>query len=93
MVRRFDNSLFLPSELKKEYQQRLDEACRNDSGDGMTISKVFSEICHEVGMVRVASVSGIDRTAFYRLFNGKTELKLGVTIQVLRSFGCSLRLR
>ncbi len=91
--RRFDNALFLPSELKKEYQKRIDVACRKDTGDGMTIAKVVSELCHEVGMSRVANVSGIERPVFYRLFNGKNELKVGPTILVLRAFGCSLRLR
>lgn len=93
IMRRFDNALFLPSELKKEYQHRLDEACRTDTGDGMTISKVVSELCHEVGMSRVAHVTGIERPVFYRLFNGRNELKVGPTIQVLRAFGCYLRIR
>ncbi len=93
IARRFDNALFLPAELKKEYQHRLDEACRNDSGDGMTIAKVFCELCHEVGMGRVANVSGIERSVFYRLFNGKNELRVGPVMRVLRSFGCTLRLR
>ena len=93
VMRRFDNALILPSELKKEYQHRLDEACRKDTGDGMTVSKVLSDLCHEVGMSRVAHVSGIDKAVFYRLFNGKSDLKVGPTIQVLRSFGCYLRIR
>ncbi len=93
MVRRFDNALFLPQELKKEYQRRLDKAIRNDTGDGASIRNEMCVICREIGMSRVANVSGIEKGLFYRLFNGKNDLKIGPTLLVLRSFGCSLRLR
>lgn len=93
MGKRFDNELFLPKDLKKEYQERLDAACRADNGDGVAVCGVLSEICHEIGMVRIASVSGIERTTFYRLFNGKTDLRLSSILKVIRILGCKLHLR
>ena len=93
MGKRFDNELFLPKDLKTEYQERLDAACKADEGDGMTISRVLSEICHEIGMVRVASVSGIERTTFYRVFNGKNDIRISNVLRVIRILGCKLHLR
>lgn len=54
MTRRSHSGLFLPKELRKDYQERLNVACKADAGDGLAVSRVLSEICHEIGMIRVA---------------------------------------
>ena len=64
MTRRSHSGLFLPKELRKDYQERLNVACKTDAGDGLEVSRVLSEICHEIGMIRVAGASGIDARRF-----------------------------
>ena len=80
-------------ELRKDYQERLNVACKADAGDGLAVSRVLSEICHEIGMIRVAGASGIERTTFYRLLSGKTDLRVSNALKVIRVLGCRLPLR
>ena len=93
MTRRSHSGLFLPKDLRKDYQERLNVACKADAGDGLAVSRVLSEICHEIGMIRVAGASGIERTTFYRLLSGKTDLRVSNALKVIRVLGCRLPLR
>ena len=44
-------------------------------------------------MIRVAGASGIERTTFYRLLSGKTDLRVSNALKVIRVLGCRLPLR
>jgi len=81
--------VFLPRRLRHEFQERIDEASRRDKGDGQCIAQTLGEIVREVGVRFVTEVAHLDRTSFYRSFNGKTNPHLQTFAKLTRA----LRLR
>jgi len=88
VVNSFDEKeLFLPRGLRKEYQNRIDEACRQDPGDGSSVAKVLGDIAREVGVIRITRLAGLERTSFYRTFNGKTDPRISTIAKLIRALG------
>lgn len=85
--------LTIPKDKRREYQARLDEAVKNDTGDGSLVCGVIGQISREVGIQAIAEVCGLERTSFYRTFNGKTDARISNVLRVVRALGCKITLR
>jgi len=80
-------AICLPRGLRREFQNRIDEASRRDKGDGQCIVKTLGEIAREVGVGFVTGVAHLGRTSFYRTFNGKIDPRLQTIVKLARTLG------
>lgn len=85
--------LTIPKDKRHEYQDRLDQAVKNDTGDGSLVCAEIGRISREVGIQAIAEVCGLERTSFYRTFNGKTDARISNVLRVVRALGCKITLR
>jgi len=84
---------WLPRRLRHEYQERLDEACRLDTGDGKIIVRVLGAIARDIGVIAVTKHSGLERTSFYRSFSGKSDPRIGTICRIIRGLGLRAEIR
>lgn len=86
-------ALIMSREMRREFQTILDNAAKTDKGDGKTVCKAICLISKEIGIQRVAEAAGLERTSFYRTFNGQTDARISNVLRVVRALGCQLKLR
>lgn len=85
--------LHITTENKREFQARLNTAAESDPGDGSLLCKVIGEIAREVGIQAISEECSLERTSFYRTFNGKTDARISNVLRVVRALGCKVTLR
>lgn len=78
---------------RKGYQMALDAAAQADAGDGRTVCMALCAIAKEVGVQKVTELAKLERTSFYRTFNGQTDARLSNVMRVVRALGLQLKLR
>lgn len=86
-------ALIISREMRRNFQTILDNAAKSDKGDGKTVCTAICSISKEVGIQRVAEAAGLERTSFYRTFNGQTDARISNVLRVVRALGCQLKLR
>ncbi len=87
------SDLNITADLRRKFQARLDRACAADNGTGMTITKEIGDIGREVGVQKLCRIAQLERTSFYRTFDGKTDPRLSNMMRALRALGLTLTLR
>lgn len=88
-----EQQLNLTRDLRRKIQARLDEAAANDPGDASLLCKTLGDISRELGVQQIAAIAGLERTSFYRTFNGLTDARISNVIRVVRALGCSLTIK
>ena len=83
----------LTNDLKRKLQQRLDKAAAEDDGTGMMITREIGEIGRELGVQCVCRIANLERTSFYRTFDGMTDPRFSNVYRVVKALGLSLTLR
>lgn len=88
-----ETELSITPDLRRKLQARLDRASAEDNGTGMTITKEIGEMGRELGVQRLCRIAQLERTSFYRTFDGKTDPRLSNIMRALRALGLSLTIR
>lgn len=88
-----ETELSITPDLRRKLQSRLDRASAEDNGTGMTITREIGEIGRELGVQRLCRIAQLERTSFYRTFDGKTDPRLSNIMRALRALGLSLTIR
>lgn len=83
----------LSSDLRRRLQVRLDEASARDDGSGLIITREIGEIGRELGVQRLCREARLERTSFYRTFDGVTDPRLSNLMRAVRALGLVLTLR
>ena len=83
----------LTTELNRKLQQRLDKAAAEDDGTGMMLTREIGEIGRELGVQRVCRIANLERTSFYRTFDGMTDPRFSNVYRVIKALGLTLTLR
>lgn len=87
------SDLNLTADLRRKLQARIDRAAAEDNGTGMAITKEIGEIGRELGVQKLCRIAQLERTSFYRTFDGKTDPRLSNLLRALRALGLTLTLR
>lgn len=88
-----ESELNITPELRRKLQARIDRAAADDNGTGMGITAEIGEIGRELGVQRLCRIAQLERTSFYRTFDGNTDPRLSNILRALRALGLSLTLR
>ena len=88
-----ETELNISPELRRKLQARVDRASAEDNGTGMAITKELGDIGRELGVQRLCRIAQLERTSFYRTFDGKTDPRLSNLMRALRALGLTLTLR
>ncbi len=83
----------LTNDLKRKLQQRLDKAAAEDDGTGMLLTREIGEIGREIGVQRICRIANLERTSFYRTFDGMTDPRFSNVFRVIKALGLTLTLR
>lgn len=83
----------LSADMRKKLQVRLDRASADDDGSGMLITKEIGEIGRELGVQKLCRLARLERTSFYRTFDGVTDPRLSNLMRAVRALGLVLTLR
>lgn len=87
------SDLNLTADLRRKLQARIDRAAAEDNGTGMAITKEIGDIGRELGVQKLCRIAQLERTSFYRTFDGKTDPRLSNLLRALRALGLTLTLR
>lgn len=87
------SDLNLTADLPRKLQARIDRAAAEDNGTGMAITKEIGDIGRELGVQKLCRIAQLERTSFYRTFDGKTDPRLSNLLRALRALGLTLTLR
>lgn len=88
-----EKGMDLSSEQRRRLQVRLDRASAEDDGSGMLITREIGEIGRELGVQRLCRTAQLERTSFYRTFDGVTDPRLSNLMRAVRALGLVLTLR
>ncbi len=85
--------MYAGREARMNARRVLNEALANDPGDGSLLCRTIGEIAKSYGVQQVAEKAGVERTSFYRTFNGKTDARLSNVLRVLGALGFRITIR
>lgn len=72
---------------------RLKAARLRDPGDGSEICKELNKIARDVGVTNICEEAGLERTGFYRTFNGSTDPKFSHIIKLIHALDIGLLIK